>query len=257
MVYHTANPENITVQFFVPMTETELQMLQQFIDDEISFVEFEEEVRCRVIEKLMNPLEQCVPKQLEGELRPENIIVRVHENDDGNALVICRFSIIENIDETGENESSVFTQILHTTKRTGTFYLNAQKSESWTMWPYLANNRDYLWPPPKYYAPFITHHDYKTFDENDDDLQRCLESFKNEFPAFLRARWRKDFEVNIQEIERSSNPILIFNTIIGYPGSTGAEIIDGLFTDISDEEAEMLSEDVYSIIGYFYGINFL
>lgn len=256
MVYHTADPDITTVQFFVPMTEIELQMLTNFIDDDISFGEFEDEMRNRILEKLNIPEGQPVPKQLEGELRPENIIVRIHENDEGNALVICRFSIVENIDETGENESSIFTQILHTTKRTGTFYLNAEKSEWWTMWPYLGNNRDYLWPPPKYYIPFITHKDYETFHENDDDLQRCLESFKKEFPAFLRVRWRKDFEHNIEGMERSSNPMLVFNSVIGYPGSSGEAIIDGLFTDLSDEEADMLSDDVYSIIGYFYGINF-
>jgi hypothetical protein len=58
-------------------------------------------------------------------------------------------------------------------------------------------------------------------------------------------------------MERSSNPMLVFNSVIGYPGSSGEAIIDGLFTDLSDEEADMLSDDVYSIIGYFYGINFL
>ena len=107
----------------------------------------------------------------------------------------------------------------------------------------------------EYNNNFITQKDYDEFKVNDDDLERCIASFKREVPAFLRARWDKEYEDDIKKIETSNTPLQTFNDCINFPSFGADSILDGLFTCVDDEELDLLSFDSYAIFGYFYGIH--
>jgi hypothetical protein len=105
--------------------------------------------------------------------------------------------------------------------------------------------------------PFITEKDYRVFRDNNDCLETCIRSFHGEMPAFLEKVWGvTKYEEDIIKLRESSNVMKTFNEIINFPSFMSEAIIDDMFTDLSDEEADMLSPNTYCVISYFYGIAF-
>ena len=107
----------------------------------------------------------------------------------------------------------------------------------------------------EYHNNFITQKDYDEFKVNDDDLDKCIDAFKREVPAFLRARWSEKYEDDIKKIEASDTPLQTFNDCINFPSFGAEAILDDLFTCVEDEELDLLSFGSISIFGYFYGIH--
>ena len=101
---------------------------------------------------------------------------------------------------------------------------------------------------------FLTEEDYETFRQNGDDLDRCIAAFQRDMPKYLRQRWLEKYEPDIASFECAENPIEKFNEIIGYPSWGASAIIDDLFTAVPDEDFELLSDDTFTILGYFYNI---
>ena len=105
--------------------------------------------------------------------------------------------------------------------------------------------------------PFITEKDYQVFRENNDCLDACIKSFHDEMPAFLEKVWGvTKYEEDIIKIRESSNVLETFNEIISFPSFMSYSILDEMFTNLSDEEVNMLSPNTYCVISYFYGIAF-
>ena len=103
--------------------------------------------------------------------------------------------------------------------------------------------------------PFVTEKDYQVFRDNNDCLETCVLSFKQEMPAFLEKVWRVDeFEKDIIKLRESKDVLETFNEIIGYPSFMSAAIMDDMFTDTPEEVLNMLSYNTYTVIGYFYDI---
>ena len=103
--------------------------------------------------------------------------------------------------------------------------------------------------------PFVTEKDYQVFRDNDDCLETCVLSFKQEMPAFLEKVWRVDeFEEDIIKLRNSKDVLETFNEIIEYPSFKAAAIMDDMFTDTPEEYLDMLSPNTYTVIGYFYDI---
>jgi hypothetical protein len=48
--------------------------------------------------------------------------------------------------------------------------------------------------------------------------------------------------------------IQAFNRSIGYPGYGGDAILDDMFTCVEEDELNMLSDDTYTVLGYFYNL---
>ena len=132
---------------------------------------------------------------------------------------------------------------------------------SWYLWIQNGNNKndDII---HNEYSPFITYDDYKTFYENDDDLDRCITVFKKDFPSFLREGWEVLTNEEIQEIEVSNTPIETFNKIIRFPSREGEDTLDTLFSYHRDyvdsyyDVLDLLTTDTLQVLGYFYGIHF-
>jgi hypothetical protein len=101
---------------------------------------------------------------------------------------------------------------------------------------------------------FITEKDYETFNENGDDLHKCIAAFQNDMPNYLRRRWMDKYEPAIASFECAENPIEKFNEIIGYPSWGSDAILDDLFTAVPDEDFQLLSDDTFTIFGYLYDI---
>jgi len=103
--------------------------------------------------------------------------------------------------------------------------------------------------------PFVTEKDYQVFRDNNDCLETCVLSFKQEMPAFLKKVWRVDeFEQDIIKLRESKDVLETFNEIIGFPSFMSAAIMDDMFTDTSEAVLNMLSDNTYTVIGYFYDI---
>lgn len=257
-----------TFQFFLDFNEEEEEIYKTYLSGERSdFETFENQIKKRVADTFVGRGWETVGEmqgQLYGKFNDftKDIDVRFLDKDEldtpNDALVILRFSEIQNVDPTGEETpEGVVTQIHHTSKRTAQFYLNDEKTEWWHMWPYLPEytaDEDMIWPPDEYYEPIITYKDYETFEKNNDDLQKCLRAFQTDMPDYLRKRWISDYQEEILKIERSGNVIQAFNRSIGYPGWGGAAILDDIFTCVEEDELDMLSDDTYTVLGYFYNI---
>jgi hypothetical protein len=105
--------------------------------------------------------------------------------------------------------------------------------------------------------PFVTEKDVQVFRDNDDDLEKCIQAFQKEMPAFLRKRWKPDYESRIQVFETGEEPLTAFNQLIGnYPSHGGYAILDDMFTFVDEEDMDLLSENTYQILSYFYGFHF-
>ena len=103
--------------------------------------------------------------------------------------------------------------------------------------------------------PFVTEKDYQVFRDNNDCLETCVLSFKQEMPAFLEKVWHvSEFEEDIQKLRASKDVLKTFNEIIEYPSFMAASIMDDMFTDTPEETLNMLSANTYTVIGYFYDI---
>ena len=104
---------------------------------------------------------------------------------------------------------------------------------------------------------FVTKKDYQVFRDNQDDLQKCIQAFQKDMPAFLRQRWREEYERDIEDFQTAEEPLTFFNNIIGnYPSTTGDAILDDLFTFVEKEHMDLLSEDTRQILSYFYNMQF-
>lgn len=263
MVYTITSPScESNAQFFFHLTPSEVVMLETLETQENGHHSLDFDDICFIvhqrISKILINISQKDNIQLKCRLTEEDIAIRVLE--DGNWLAIVRFQEITDIDYTGTDQESIFTQILH-----GKGYADLklddlsedvlyEPNNVWTIWRF---NQDVTqWPPSLDYTPFITPKDYQEFEKHDDDLTRCLAAFKKDMPDFLRKRWVKRFEHDIQKIEKSCSPIETFNKSIHYPSNMSGAIIDDMFTAFDDDTANLLSDDTYSIIGYFYGIHF-
>ena len=105
--------------------------------------------------------------------------------------------------------------------------------------------------------PFVTEKDVQVFRDNEDDLEKCIQAFQKEMPAFLRKRWKPDYESRIQVFETAEEPLTAFNQLIGnYPSDGGYAILDDMFTFVEEEDLDLLSPDTYTILGYFYDLHF-
>ena len=269
MTYNIAGPTPKTVlQFYIHFTDAELEMYKNH-----EYGCFEESVLTRVLSVLHATSHIKENNQINACITSHDLALRQVMEKTG--LVIARFSDVFDIDESCEIlTDSIFSEILHGCGFANLYLYPYDKSLSnepedanaWTMWSYDRlvvpefdkdeNIIDSLvWPPPKDYQPFITPIDYQTFIDNDDNLIRCIDSFKKEFPDFLRREWSDEYHRDIKKIEHSNSPIETFNQIIDYPGTGGYYIIDDLFTNTDQESLKILSYDTYSIIGYFYGIH--
>jgi hypothetical protein len=140
-------------------------------------------------------------------------------------------------------------------------FSNGNGNGAWYLWIQNGNNKndDII---HNEYSPFITYDDYKTFYENDDDLDRCITVFKKDFPSFLREGWEVLTNEEIQEIEVSNTPIETFNKIIQFPSREGEDTLDTLFSYHRDyvdsyyDVLDLLTKDTLQVLGYFYGIHF-
>jgi len=104
---------------------------------------------------------------------------------------------------------------------------------------------------------FVTEKDYQVFRDNQDDLEKCIQAFQKDMPAFLRQRWRKEYERDIQDFQTAEEPLTFFNKMIGnYPSHCGDAILDDLFTFVDKEDMDLLSEDTLQILSYFYNMLF-
>ena len=253
-----------TFQFFLEFNEEDKTFL---LSDRTDIKTFENHLKKRVADTFVGRGWESVGGmngQLCGKFNDfkKDIDVRFLDKDEldtpNDALVILRFSEIQNVDPTGkETPEGIVTQIHHTSKRTAMFYLNDEKTKWWHMWSYLpeyTTDEEMIWPPDEFYEPIITYKDYETFVENDDDLQKCLRAFQADMPDYLRKRWRSEYEEEILKIERAGNVIQTFNRSIGYPGYKGVAILDDMFTLVEENDLDMLSDDTYTVLGYFYNI---
>ncbi len=103
--------------------------------------------------------------------------------------------------------------------------------------------------------PFVTEKDYQVFRDNNDCLETCVLSFKQDMPDFLTKVWRvPEFEEDIIKLRESKDVLETFNEIIEYPSFKAAAIMDDMFTDTPEEYLNMLSPNTYTVIGYFYDI---
>ena len=104
---------------------------------------------------------------------------------------------------------------------------------------------------------FVTEKDYQVFRDNQDDLEKCIQAFQKDMPAFLRQRWREEYERDIQDFQTAEEPLTFFNKMIGsYPSTAGDAILDDLFTFVKKEHMDLLSEDTRQILSYFYNMLF-
>ena len=263
MLYTLSGPSSeTTVQFFLTPTPDETELWGYYKDDDdVSYSDFESMVSTRVFKTLQNVSD----KEISADLKQSNIAVRC-----GGPMfvVVVRFEDVRNVDSTGKDTDSVFTQIKHGAGFADLKIIDAVTNEDtvWTMWSYLGscmktweNGQSSIitvtWPPPAdIYEPFIRPDDYRVFIANDDDLSRCLEAFRKDMPDFLRSQWREGFDKDIEAIEKSDIVLDVFNCSIDYPSYTGAAILDDLFTCVDEEEIEMLSDDTFTILNYFYHI---
>ncbi len=249
MTYTILAPEypdpRITVQFFFSLLPDE------------DPVKKENMVRFRICNILK---ENCNSSQLTGSIN--EFLVAIHPVNDGSNrwLAVVPFCSVTNIDESGSNQDSVFTQILHG-KGYADFQLpvsHNQPDEYWAMWGY--NLHIWHLPPNDDYIPFITPDDYKEFEKNADHLPRCIKAFQREVPTFIRKQWpdvfSEEFDENLDAIMYSNSPIESFNKMIDYPSHRGAAAIDSLFVpgQLNSDTYSLLSRDSYAIFGYFYHV---
>ena len=245
-------------QFFINLISYEEEKLLY-----TSYKEFEKIVIDRVF-GVMTDVRKMNKTLLPGELKKENFALRIFKDD--------KWLMVVNIDSTEETGMGlIFRELID-----GPGYFDLSLSEIkaeyyneeediWKIWRYSGSVGCHeseeviyqFWPPLDDYEPFIRYEDYKTFDENKDNLNDCLESFKEHFPEFLRSRWNDNYQDDISKIEGSEVPIDTFNALIGYPGNMGFSIIDDLFTGPCCDTGELnnLDENIYTLFGYFYGIH--
>ena len=254
-----AIPRRHTLQFFFKFNETEREEYECFLSGErTDYHSFENAIKQRIF-NTFTAHSDFTGKNMDIVVRLLNY---VKENEDSDALVIIRFEEIRDVDHTmtdNPEEMGIIGQIHNSTKRNAKFYLNEEKSEWWHMWPYLpeyTEEDEMIWPPAEDLClPFITYKDYETFAENDDDLQKCISAFKTDMPRFLRQRWRESYEDEIQKIEKAGDIIQAFSKSIEYPGNGGDAILEDLFTCVEQEALDRLSDDTYTILGYFYHLH--
>lgn len=250
-----------TLQFFIKFTEEEWINFDQYMKGKIaSQKEFYKSIKFRIYEILKErgwEDYENTERQLHGKFEnyEEDIVIRKLDTDENeyDAIVILRFEPVGEMREDG-----LFGEIFHQTKRNGKFYLNDEQTEWWNMWIFIAEfkeDKQMEWPPCYEYTPFITYKDYQTFAENGDDLSRCLQSFKEEMPSLLKSFWSSEYQEEIEFIESSQNVVWAFNLAIRYPSWEGYSIIDDMFTFADHEQLKKLSEDIYTIFGYFYAIH--
>ena len=257
--------QRTAVQFFFTLLPSEEELFYSYKINQLTYDEFYNVVKKRIALVLWTLGASEENEQFKGTLLEKDInIRRVTIEEVDRWLAIVRFREVYDIDEDGLNTDSVFTKILH---GNGYAELNLssipeeQWNESdgswadrtWTLWNYSEDISQ--WPPAIGYTPFIRPNDYKEFEKHEDDLGRCLEAFKRDLPTFLRKNWQEQYEPDIQKIENSHNPIETFNKCINFPSNMSEAIIDDLFSGVDDEALELLSDDTYSIFGYFYGIH--
>ena len=102
--------------------------------------------------------------------------------------------------------------------------------------------------------PFVTEKDYQVFRDNDDCLETCILSFKQDMPAFLEKVWRVDeFEEDIIKLRESKDVLETFNEIIEYQVLRLPQLWTTCLP-IHQEFLDMLSPNTYTVIGYFYDI---
>lgn len=262
MVYniesHKENDSRLAIQFFITLLPDEKKLLIESKIEEFTttYQDFTNSVRKRIAKILLGNYTSFKNHQISGSIKEENIMIHQVCDDSKEWIVVAFFDKVDDIDETGQNQNSVFTQILHG-KGYADFSLQPcypitwhESKGHWQMWRY-----DNTIPPSKNYVPFITPTDYKEFETYDDDLMRCLVTFKRELPIFLRARWSNEYEHDIVKIENCQSYVDTFNKVINYPSTKGEEIIDNLFSTMDETTMNLLSNDSYAVFGYFYGIH--
>jgi hypothetical protein len=183
--------------------------------------------------------------------------LNIYPIDDTTFCVIIRFKEVKNIDPS--NLEDIYEQISSNSSKSAIVNWNNEKQSKWEIWLYKGAGHKDNWPPPDMYSPFIVPNDYKVFADNDDDLDKCISAFKNDMPKFLKEHWNPsiltEFSEDIKKLENYENTLEIFNRMIDYPSEDAITILEDLFVDITEEKANMLSDDVYTIIGYYYNIN--
>ena len=237
----------------VPLTPQEVDFYTSMSNCDISseeYTEFSTLVSSRVIPILVSSM----GLDIENNNKPQ-IYVRDVKNATSLVVIIlnCPPEILLALPEFSGKRCAQFSN--------GDANANANTNGVWYMWIQNGNNKndDII---HKDYSPFITYDDYKTFYENDDDLNRCIRAFKDDFPSFLREGWELLTKEEIQEIEESNTPIETFNKIIHFPSREGEDTLDGLFSYHRDcvdsyyDVLDLLTEDTLQILGYFYGIHF-
>lgn len=191
--------------------------------------------------------------KINGTIHKTKIVLHQTPETSNKCLVIVPFQHVKDIDETGDNKNSIFTQILHGSGYAKFHWTYNNDCEGWwEMWGY--NQNVWQMPLEKNYTPFITAEDFRVFEENGNNLRLCIETFKKEVPIFLRSLDEK--EEDIETIMYSRCPIEAFNRMINYPSYEGAQIIDNLFEpgSIDSPVYKLLSVDSYTIFGYFYHV---
>ena len=104
---------------------------------------------------------------------------------------------------------------------------------------------------------FVTEKDYQVFRDNKDDLEKCIQAFQKDMPAFLRQRWKEEYECDIEDFQTAEEPLKFFNKMIAnYPSWGGDAILDDLFTFVDDEDMDLLTEDTLQVLSYFYNMQF-
>jgi len=233
----------------IPLTSDELRFYNTIQNTDVSSHEysvFTEMISSRVTPIVMSTL--CLE-------RKQKLPLHVRDVKEKTSLVV----IILNT-----SSQSLLTKPLFSGRRFAQIIQNDGK-DIWDVWFQYENEGDSDKDRNvvhNEYKPFITYDDYKTFDENNDDLDRCIASFHHDFPTFLRKGWNVLNEEEIKEIEKSNSPIETFNRIIKFPSYAAKDTLDEIFSyhreyrDSYADVLDILTEDTLQVLGYFYDVHF-
>jgi len=101
--------------------------------------------------------------------------------------------------------------------------------------------------------PFITNHDITELRKHDVDIIRYQPTFLKELKEFLSEVWGDEYHKDLENLETKN--LDYFNSLINYPSWGAYYILEDTFTNISEENYKILSDQTKNLIGYFYDIH--
>lgn len=100
---------------------------------------------------------------------------------------------------------------------------------------------------------FVTEQDIKLLEGHGVDFKTEYPIFLTELHTYLKSVWSAQYHGQLGPLLDGN--IEQFNKNIGFPSEGTAEMLSNTFTEVSDEDMNLLSNNTMALIGYFYHIH--